>query len=185
MTDKDTDITIELFHANWCGACQRLKPEWDKLIKENGKIISKAYPQKCEDTVAVITLENGKEVKLIEYEEELEEQKEKHCENYKNKFKENNIRGYPTFVVTRNGEKQQESLPRTAQGIKDYLMGKIDTKGGSNKFIQCGAGYNNLEIASKNDKDRYYKMKYFKYKAKYLKLSQSHNHTITQSITYK
>jgi len=33
--DGSKKACIGLFHANWCGHCKKMKPEWDKFKKEN------------------------------------------------------------------------------------------------------------------------------------------------------
>ena len=153
----DSDITVELFHARWCGHCKRLKPEWDQFIKKYGGQVIKAA-DKCGNDVTVVKLENGQTIKMIEYEDEVEKKKETECTGYeKSKIVENDIDGFPTFIVTRNGKRQQESVPRTTQGMYDYFMGGTGSAGGAEKYKQCGGGRG---AKLRSERDKYYMMKY-------------------------
>ena len=146
MPDVKADVKVELFYADWCGHCQRFKPEWAKLKK--------------------MLEDNG--MKWAEYESEKDG----------NKMEEENIRGYPTIKITINSNKQEYDGMRNALAILDAIKqpNKMATQnaGNSGKFHQCGGARQGFTPRVKNNKnatknEEYYKIKYFKYKAKYLK----------------
>ena len=155
---------IELYYANWCGHCQRFKPVWEEMkpeLKEMGVICS-------------------------EYEDGRDE----------SRIRAANIRGFPTLIITRNGKKEMYDGPRT----KEAIIGLFGGQKGGGEEGQCGGGncgtrnqrggqckvrpvvqsggYIKLNLTEDDDdddddddeNDEYYKMKYYKYKAKYLRL---------------
>ncbi len=136
-----TETGIYLYYANWCGHCVQFKPEWEKIKAE----IDKAK----------------KEGKMITYEE---------YEDGANKdvMEREGIGGYPTIRIKKNGEMKEYTGPRNAKVILEILFDKSEQQTGDDSgFKQCGGG--KLE-KSKRYNDREYKIKYLKYKAKYLKL---------------
>jgi len=71
------------------------------------------------------------------------------------------VHGFPTIRINVGSKEEDYNGNRTASAIMNYIE---DTRSGKNrssdtKFKQCGGGSNN-----------YYKMKYLKYKAKYMEL---------------
>jgi len=42
------EATVTLYHATWCPACKRAKPEWDSFVEEysNNKVVN-GYNIKC------------------------------------------------------------------------------------------------------------------------------------------
>ena len=40
-----SSVKVELYYANWCGHCNRFKPEWEKVKKE----ISEKYGGSCSE----------------------------------------------------------------------------------------------------------------------------------------
>ncbi|EDS42910.1 disulfide isomerase [Culex quinquefasciatus] len=100
LTDADfasrvaeTETTLVMFYAPWCGHCKKLKPEYAKaaeLVRGEDPPIALAK---------VDCTEGGKET----------------C----NKF---SVSGYPTLKIFKNGEVSQEySGPREASGIAKYM----------------------------------------------------------------
>ncbi|XP_055625105.1 protein disulfide-isomerase A3 [Toxorhynchites rutilus septentrionalis] len=100
LTDSDfstrvgeTETTLVMFYAPWCGHCKKLKPEYAKaaeLLRGEDPAIALAKIDCTED---------GKET----------------C----NKF---SVSGYPTLKVFKNGEVSQEyNGPRDATGIAKYM----------------------------------------------------------------
>ncbi len=135
------DIKVELYYAEWCGHCQRFKPEWAKLKGELEK----------------------KGMKWAEYESEKDGQKMEE-ENIKGfptiviimNGKKNEYDGQRTAVdimsfVNGNGQNQD---------------GKFKQCGGTRqkKTMRKGIKTN----TKKSDSD--YQLKYLKYKAKYMKI---------------
>ena len=112
--------SVTLYHANWCGHCQRFKPVWDNevkpALKELGITHNEYEEQENPDKIAAV-----------------------------------NLQGYPTIMISKNGQTYEYEGPRTAQGIVG-------------QFRQSGGNY---------QKNTDYKLKYIKYKAKYLRLKNS------------
>lgn len=145
-----TSPKVELFYAEWCGHCQHFKPEWEKLKK--------------------MSKQNG--IQCIEYESEKDAQK----------MEEENIEGFPTIRISMGGEKQEYNGERTAAAILMAIK-EGSTSQNAGKFKQCGGAKQGFTPRKMNknkkigffeeqykDKDEeYYKIKYFKYKAKYMK----------------
>jgi len=86
---------LMLFHADWCGHCQALKPEWERL---KGFVANFALAiNELEDrTLAFIS-----EKMLAPY-----------C----------NIAGYPTIVLFKDNNRFQYAGMRTAEAIRDWLL---------------------------------------------------------------
>jgi len=85
----------------------------------------------------------------------------------------NNINGYPTIKIFKRGNSEEYRGERTADAILSYInsqRGGGDGNGSCNDpdANQCGGGkYKKTPRMSENE---YYKMKYLKYKAKYMHL---------------
>ena len=124
---------VTLYYAEWCGHCQRFKPEWEKLK----------------------TMLKAKNIPVAEYEADNK--------GGKNPGKiPQDIRGDPTIVV--NGEVYNGE--RTAQAIMRKVIGnnQVSNSGG---YQQCGGG-KKKKFMSYEEEEEYYKLKYYKYKAKYI-----------------
>ena len=39
--DNENGSKLVLFHADWCGHCKKMKPDWDKVKSE--------FPNRCQD----------------------------------------------------------------------------------------------------------------------------------------
>ena len=143
----DVKVTkVELFFANWCGHCIKFKPEWATLKK----------------------MLDDKGIKWNEYEADKDA----------NKMEEENIRGYPTIRITVGGNKQEYNGERSAKAIFNVIMnpnkiliqeaGKMNQCGGVRHGFTPRIRNNNRNNHNIKD-DEYYKIKYMKYKAKYMK----------------
>jgi thiol-disulfide isomerase/thioredoxin len=146
----------ELYYANWCGHCKTFKPIWFNEIKP-------IFAQR--------------NIKCYEYNDELNA----------DKIEAAGIDGFPTIILTRNGIRTQYNGPRTSNAIISFF-GQSPTQ----PLVEMNGGYLNLNLDDDvdmvgggghfdDDKDdvneadeEYYKMKYYKYKAKYLKLAAKH-----------
>jgi thiol-disulfide isomerase/thioredoxin len=129
----DVKIKVQLFYANWCGHCNKFKPEWEEFKK----------------------LAKGGGIEYEEYEADKDKQK----------VDEANVSGFPTIRITMNGNTEDYNGERTADAILSFVKGdKKSMSGGSN---QCG-GKRSKKSLNPNHED-YYKIKYWKYKAKYFK----------------
>ena len=97
-------------------------------------------------------------IKVYEYEQS----------KFEKKFTDDNVTSFPTIKITINGQTKEEyNGPRTYQGIYNYIIGE---KNSDSKFKQCGGSVSSKLSQIDYDDDKYYKIKYLKYKAKYMKL---------------
>ncbi len=157
------DKRVILYFADWCGHCTRFKPEWEILKK----------------------MLRSKGVSCAEYEADADRN-----------VIPSTVTGYPTIIVDGvpyRGERSAAAI-MALLGENDAKKGtdsptyKLSPtgdsiSGGSKKFQQCGevrkgkhvkGKRHNLQGGRANDMEdndeEYYKMKYYKYKAKYMKL---------------
>lgn len=85
------------------------------------------------------------------------------------------ISGYPTIRITKDGKEENYKGKRTAKDIQDYLSGKPLQNAGDCtneiRYNQCGAGMYQFENIDRYEKGFYkYKAKYMKAKADLLRL---------------
>lgn len=172
-----SNIIVEFYHAQWCGACQRFKPDWKKLQNmylENKDLISYNYEKmekykldnseenKQEKEQLVVKLPD-KKITFIDYDEADNQQK----------ITDENIEFFPTIKFKVNGKSYNypRNKKRTAEEIYKFINNEEyntisdkeqDMDNDNNMYKQCGGGYD-----ADND---YYKLKYYKYKYKYFKL---------------
>jgi thiol-disulfide isomerase/thioredoxin len=82
------------------------------------------------------------------------------------KMEEEKIQGYPTIIIQKkDGTKIEYSGPRTAEAIMEFIKNDNNKSGG--EYKQCGGSINGFSY--RNNKDQKFQIKYFKYKAKYMK----------------
>ena len=95
-----SDTKITLYHANWCGHCQRFMGTWESLKEkfENNNI-------KYED------FEDTRDEKVIEKE---------------------GISGFPTIMISKDGNIYQYEGDRTAKDILGELLNNTQNGGGKN-----------------------------------------------------
>ena len=86
---------LMLFHADWCGHCHALRPEWTRL-----KEMLAGF------AVSVNELEHGA-IAFI---------------NKNNLAPYCNVFGYPTIMFFKDNNRVQYSGARTAEAIRDWLM---------------------------------------------------------------
>ena len=91
--DGSNKPSLVLFHANWCGHCKKMKPEWDKFKSENKS-----------------------NVLAIDVESENKEVMNKHGING---FP--TIKFFPNGHA--NGKGKDYTGPRTAKGFHDFVKG--------------------------------------------------------------
>lgn len=131
---------IELFYANWCPHCVSFHDEWNKL---EGML-------------------KGTKIQAAKYEESENPQK----------MEEEGVKGYPTIKITTAGKSVEYKGDRTAEAIYSAVTGKTKSVQTAGEYKQCGGkrkgGFNRAQAKTK-DED-HYKIKYMKYKAKYMKL---------------
>jgi len=79
------------------------------------------------------------------------------------KVDENKITGFPTIMVTKDGNTMQYNGPRNADALYNFVVNGTVGGNADEKYKQCGGGLIYQD-------EIYYKKKYCKYKAKYMKL---------------
>uniref|UniRef100_A0A6C0B8I3 Thioredoxin domain-containing protein n=1 Tax=viral metagenome TaxID=1070528 RepID=A0A6C0B8I3_9ZZZZ len=105
-------IDLLLIHANWCGHCQHLMPEWKKMkeiLKDN-------------ENVSVHEIENDdsdKEHRLSKF-------------SQKNGGNKVSVRGFPTIIRFENGEMTEFKGKRTAEELAKWAL-KHKLSGGRRK----------------------------------------------------
>ena len=144
-----SNTKVELFYADWCGHCQRFKPEWAKLKKQL----------------------DSNNIGWGEYESQKDA----------SRMSKEGIEGFPTIKITKNGKKEDYNGERTASAIMNYLKGVKQGGGGDvegDNFDQCGGSKKSKHhnphkkhnsTLSNKDVDPF-ELKYYKYKAKYMKM---------------
>lgn len=150
---------IILYYADWCFHCKTFKEEWAKIKAECKK-------------------------KGIKYEEYEDGRNKAEIMSAKPK-----IDGYPTIRIEKGPIKYDYEGPRETKYILKELDSNIDdktTRALGEKIISKGSSLNILDASTKDDwatdladkkgqtggnyENEEYKIKYYKYKAKYLKL---------------
>lgn len=182
--DKKPEIVVALYHAeDWCGPCQSFAPIWDEFIKK------------------VKSSKDYKYIKLDRSDGTCSKIDDKSMENISDKLydkiKEYRVSGFPTILLfVDNNNPKEFSGNRQADTLFEFIESKGEKhskgkSGGSNadnafeeyqedddgnNFDQCG-GSNKCEFkgGKKAKGDEYYKMKYYKYKAKYIELKEKYN----------
>jgi thiol-disulfide isomerase/thioredoxin len=89
---KPTNMTMVLFYADWCGACQTIKPTWNELKTELGDVTFEEINEK--DTALF-------EAKQQEYATE--------------------VMGFPTMLIINNGEIEKYQGSRDKESIKAHI----------------------------------------------------------------
>ena len=76
------EATVTLYHATWCPACKRAKPEWDSFVQEfsEGKVVN-GYTIKCTE----VDCSNNDDPKIASI------------------IQEHNINGFPTVQMYVDG----------------------------------------------------------------------------------
>lgn len=130
---------IIFVHAEWCGYCRMMKPEWNKFVK-HAKQEAKEEEEEKEKEKEKKTKKLWSNVALIEIKDEVvsEIMKEKGDEKEKEKEREkegsmlrtiiqNTVSGYPTIVLAiQNPMKNTVRVvmfegERTAEGLGEFL----------------------------------------------------------------
>jgi hypothetical protein len=136
-------VEVDLLKRNGCIWCERLTPEWKKFVD-----MVKSDP-------------NNSFIKVREYEASDPAYDKRVME------KKYEIRGVPTIMVNpKGGESVQYNGDRTAELILEFVkqLATVDNPqaGGQKKKHKKRVKHNNIN-------DAQYELKYYKYKAKYLK----------------
>jgi len=80
--EAQDEVTLSLIYAPWCGHSKRMLPDYEKVKQEfDGKVI------------------NGKKINIEAHDATTPEGKEV--------AKKNGVKGFPTMILEKNGEKQQ------------------------------------------------------------------------------
>ena len=78
LTPNSDEVTLALFHAEWCGYCKKFMPTWEETVAQLNNTTTK----------------NGKKIKCVSVEADKNEAVVR-------KF---NVNGYPTIMVLRNNK---------------------------------------------------------------------------------
>jgi thiol-disulfide isomerase/thioredoxin len=99
-------ILVGKVYADWCGHCQNLKPEWLKMKKEVKSLIEKT----------------GKTIEFIEIEESQQEK----MDDFKERFPNLSVNGYPTIFKHIKGGDHLEYYTgdREASKMCQWVLGK-------------------------------------------------------------
>jgi thiol-disulfide isomerase/thioredoxin len=100
---KNGVVTIGLIYANWCGHCQALKPEWEKM-KTN-----------------IIKKKGGYKFTEIEESDELKDSKIKEI-NDKLKGEKLSANGYPTIFKIKGGKLEYFEGGRTSDELQSWFL---------------------------------------------------------------
>jgi thiol-disulfide isomerase/thioredoxin len=93
-------IIIGKIYANWCGHCQSLKPQWNKMKK----------------------MIHNKNIKFIE----IEEQQQNKLNKFKRQYPSLQVNGYPTiFKIYPNKEIEYYNNDRIADDIKKWAIKNV------------------------------------------------------------
>ena len=117
-TNKNKNkVIVCLVHANWCGHCQHLMPEWNKMeqnIKSDPKINSK-----CE--IVKIESENIQN-ELPKYERLINDKIQ--------------VEGYPSIFLIKNNKIEKYNGERTATAIGGWVTGATNRQLGGKKNMK-------------------------------------------------
>jgi thiol-disulfide isomerase/thioredoxin len=110
-------VTVGLVHANWCGHCQHLMPEWNKMehnIKNDQKL-----NKKC-DIVKIDSEHVNNE--LPKYENMINQKIP--------------VEGYPTIFLIKNKQIEKYGGERTAEALGGWVAGAVNGHVGGKKTIK-------------------------------------------------
>ena len=98
---------VGLVHANWCGHCQHLMPEWNKMennIKNDPKLNTKCNIVKIES-----------------------EHVNNELPKYENMIKQKiPVEGYPTIFLIKGGQIQKYGGERSAEALRGWVAGAVN-----------------------------------------------------------
>jgi len=107
-------VIVGLVHANWCGHCQHLMPEWNKMeqhIKNDPKL-----SKKCD----IVKIES--------------EHVNNEIPKYENIIKkEIRVDGYPTIFLIEGGQLKTYGGERTAEALGGWVAGAVNSYFGGKK----------------------------------------------------
>lgn len=110
-------VTVGLVHANWCGHCQHLMPEWNKMehnIKNDPKLNTK-----CD--IVKIESENISN-ELPKYETMINQKIP--------------VEGYPTIFLIKNRQIEKYGGERTADSLEKWVAGAVNGYVGGKKHAK-------------------------------------------------
>jgi len=108
---------VGLVHANWCGHCQHLMPEWNKMennIKNDPKLNTKCNIVKIES-------ENVNN-ELPKYENMINEKIP--------------VEGYPTIFLIKNKQIEKYGGERTAEALREWVASSVNPQKGGKKHAK-------------------------------------------------
>lgn len=100
-------VVVGLVHANWCGHCQHLMPEWDKMehnIKNDHKLNTKCNIVKIES-----------------------EHVNNELPKYENMINQKiPVDGYPTIFLIKNRQIEKYGGERSANALENWVAGAVN-----------------------------------------------------------
>lgn len=100
MGENITDKVIILYHANWCGHCRNMMPEWEKF--------ESAYNKSSNEILNTYKTR----ISIIKYEESSNAEK----------IQEANVQGFPTIKIESRGAINEYRGDRTAFAFFQKLI---------------------------------------------------------------
>lgn len=191
--NKKSEVVIALYHAEeWCGPCQMFAPIWDEFVDEIKDNKDYKYVKiDCSQTDSNGTCKN------------IDDKSENISAKLYEKITKFKVNGFPTVLLFVDEDDPKEFFGnREIKNLKEFIesKGKKHSKGksggsiaknafeeyqeeGNGNFDQCGGNCdgncdgNKCEFKGGNKvkDERYYEMKYYKYKAKYISLKGKYN----------
>jgi len=108
---------VGLVHANWCGHCQHLMPEWNKMennIKNDPKLNTKCNIVKIES-----------------------EHVKNELPKYENMINEKiSVDGYPTIFLIKNNKIEKYGGDRSAEALGGWVAGAVNGYIGGKKHVK-------------------------------------------------
>jgi len=130
---KSKKVVVGKIYAEWCGHCITLKPEWDAM-----KIDLKSYP----------------DIELVE----IEEKEKDKLDEFKKKYPNVEISGYPTILKVSGETIEYYNGERTKDKIKDWILLSTDKTKGVGVFSR-NKGKKTKQKKTKRQMNRFKKTK--------------------------
>ena len=101
-------VLIGKIYADWCFHCKQLKPEWEKM-KQKLRSMSKHF--------AFVEIESQQEEKMA---------------NFKRKYKNIQVNGYPTIFAIKGNQPEYYMGSRDANSLEQWVLSRRTNKQAKN-----------------------------------------------------